>query len=57
MTGKYAKTIIIENLYKHRFNAEIGYIQNGTDWKPYSAYNMENVNYYNVNFKRKEYAK
>jgi hypothetical protein len=57
MTSKYAKSISVENVSKHRFNAEISYIQNGKDWKPYSPYNRDEKNYYQINFKREEYAK
>jgi hypothetical protein len=56
MTGEYAKSIVVEDLYKNRFNAEIGYIQNGKSWKPYSAYNINATNHYGINFKREEYA-
>ena len=54
--SEYAKTIFLGDMYKSRFNAEISYIQMGKDWKPYSAYNMPVINYYNVKFKREEYA-
>jgi hypothetical protein len=56
-TGKYIKTINIDTVKKNRFNAEINYIQNGIDWKPYSLYNREGENHYSINFKREEYAK
>jgi hypothetical protein len=36
--GKYIKTINIENIEKNRWNAELQYIQNGTNWNPYSEY-------------------
>lgn len=36
MTGEYAKTININSVDKNRWNAELQYIQMGTDWKPYS---------------------
>lgn len=37
MTGKYAKTIDIDNVdITRRRNAECEYIQMGKDWKPYS---------------------
>ena len=56
-TGKYIKTINIDTVKKSRFNAEINYIKNGIDWKPYSLYNREGENHYSINFKREEYAK
>ena len=56
-TGKYIKTINIDGVKKNRFNAEINYIQNGIDWKPYSSYNRQDENHYSINFKREEYAK
>ena len=49
--------INLSDLYKNRFNAEIGYIQSGIDWKPYSSYNRDEINYYQIDFKREEYAK
>ena len=57
MKSNYAKSIVVEDLYKNRFNAEIGYIQSGIDWKPYSSYNRDEINYYQIDFKREEYAK
>ena len=57
ITAKYLKTIFLGDMYKSRFNAEISYIQNGIDWKPYSAYNMPVTNYYNIKFDKNEYAK
>jgi hypothetical protein len=56
-TGKYIKTINIDGVKKNRFNAEINYIQNGIDWKPYSSYNRQGENHYSINFKKEEYAK
>jgi hypothetical protein len=53
----YLKTIKTDGLSKNRFNAEINYIQNGIDWKPYSPYNREGENHYSILFKREEYAK
>jgi hypothetical protein len=38
MTGHYAKTIDITGVDKHRWNAELQYIQMGTNWKPYSEF-------------------
>jgi hypothetical protein len=57
MKGDYAKTIKIERDKGNRFNAEVDYIQNGIDWKPYSPYNKEGENHYLIEFKREEYAK
>lgn len=57
MKGSYAKTIKIERNKESRFNAELDYIQNGIDWKPYSPYNIETKNPYLIEFKREEYAK
>ncbi len=57
MKGSYAKTIQITKDKRNRFNAETDYIQNGIDWKPYSPYNSETTNHYQVLFKREEYAK
>ena len=56
-TGKYIKTINIDGVKKNRYNAEINYIQNGADWKPYSSYNRAGENHYSILFKREEYAK
>jgi hypothetical protein len=56
-TGKYIKTINIDGVKKNRYNAEVNYIQNGIDWKPYSLYNRQGENHYCINFKREEYAK
>jgi hypothetical protein len=53
----YLKTIKMEGVKKNRFNAEVDYIQNGIDWKPYSSYNREGENHYSILFKREEYAK
>lgn len=53
----YIKTINLNNIVKNRFNAETNYIQNGTDWNPYSPYIADGVNHYNKKFKRDEYAK
>ena len=53
----YLKTIKMEGVRKNRFNAEVDYIQNGIDWKPYSPYNREGENHYLIDFKREEYAK
>jgi len=57
MKAEYAKTIDIKNINTNRFSAETDYIQNGVNWKPYSPYNLEVTNHYQVLFKREEYAK
>jgi hypothetical protein len=57
MKWSYGNTIKIESEKQNRFNAELDYIQNGIDWKPYSPYNIENQNPYLIEFKREEYAK
>ena len=38
VTGKYVKTININAVKKNKCNAELRYIQMGTDWKPYSYF-------------------
>lgn len=53
--ASYLKTIQMDGVRRNRFNAEVDYIQNGTDWKPYSPYNKEGENHYLIEFKRKEY--
>ena len=53
----YLKTIKMDGVKKNRFNAEVDYIQNGIDWKPYSPYNREGLNHYLIDFKKEEYAK
>lgn len=55
--ASYLKTINMDGVKKNRFNAEVDYIQNGIDWKPYSPYNKQGDNHYLINFKRQEYAK
>jgi hypothetical protein len=55
--SSYLKTIKMEGVRKNRFNAEIDYIQNGINWKPYSSYNREGESHYSILFKREEYAK
>lgn len=55
--ASYLKTIDLSHAKKNRVNAEINYIQNGKEWKPYSPYNRQNQNHYSINFKREEYAK
>lgn len=55
--ASYLKTINLEGIKLNRAAAETKYIQSGENWKPYSAYNIDEINHYNVNFKRNEYAK
>jgi hypothetical protein len=55
--ASYLKTIQMDGVRRNRFNAEVDYIQNGVDWKPYSSYNREGENHYSILFKREEYAK
>lgn len=42
LTGEYAKTIDIIGVDKNRWNAELQYIQMGTNWKPHSEYGTNN---------------
>lgn len=53
--ASYLKTIQMDGVRRNRFNAEVDYIQNGIDWKPYSPYNKEGENHYLIQFKREEY--
>jgi hypothetical protein len=55
--ASYLKTIKMDGVRKNRFNAEVDFVQNGVDWKPYSSYNREGENHYSILFKREEYAK
>ena len=48
--ASYLKTIDVDGVKRNRFNAEVDYIQNGIDWKPYSSYNREGENHYLINF-------
>jgi hypothetical protein len=54
--ASYLKTIQMDGVRRNRFNAEVDYIQNGIDWKPYSPYNKEGENHYLIQFKREEYT-
>jgi hypothetical protein len=54
--ASYLKTIDMDGVRLNRFNAEVNYIQNGIDWKPYSPYNSEVTNHYPILFKREEYT-
>ena len=53
--ASYIKTIDLTGVKNNRFNAEIGYIQNGVDWKPYSPYDRNGYNHYSIKFDRKDY--
>jgi hypothetical protein len=55
--ASYLKTIQMDGIRRNRFNAEVDYIQNGINWKPYSLYNREGENHYLIEFKREEYTK
>jgi len=56
MRSDYAKTINIENVDKsNRYMAELGYLPNGVNWKPYSAFDP-NLNLYLTEIKREQYA-
>jgi hypothetical protein len=48
--SSYLKTINLDDIKLNRAAAEINYIQNGKDWKPYSPYNREGENHYLINF-------
>jgi hypothetical protein len=54
--ASYLKTIEMDGVKRNRYNAEVDYIQNGIDWKPYSPYNKEGENHYLIEFKREEYT-
>jgi hypothetical protein len=53
--ASYLKTIEMDGVKRNRFNAEVDYIQNGIDWKPYSSYNREGENHYLINFDETNY--
>jgi hypothetical protein len=53
--ASYLKTIEVGEVKRSRFNAELKYIQNGKDWKPYSPYNREGENHYVINFNETDY--
>jgi hypothetical protein len=53
--ASYLKTIEMDGIKRNRFNAEVDYIQNGIDWKPYSSYNREGENHYLINFNETDY--
>ena len=55
--SSYLKTIKMNEVKRNRFNAEVDYIQNGIDWKPYSPYNREGENHYLIQFNKEKYAK
>ena len=55
--SSYLKTLNMSGIGKgNRFNAEVHFVQNGVNWKPYSAFNP-NLNLYVTEIKREEYAK
>ena len=55
--ASYIKTIDLDGIKANRSAAEVNFIQNGIDWNPYSPYNNDVLNNYEVKFKREEYAK
>ena len=57
MRGQYAKTIDLNGIKTNRSAAEVNFIQNGIDWNPYSPYDRNERNHYEINFKREEYTK
>jgi hypothetical protein len=58
MKASYAKTINLDVVKRsNRYAAEHSFIQMGKNWKPYSSYNREGENHYEILFKREEYAK
>lgn len=57
-TSSYIKTLNFEDIKKtNRFQAELNYISNGKNWKPYSDYSIKQKNYYLIKFNRNEYEK
>jgi hypothetical protein len=54
--ASYLKTIEMDGVKRNRYNAEVDYIQNGIDWKPYSPYNREGENHYSILFKKEDYG-
>ena len=55
--SSYLKTLNMSGIGKgNRFNAEVHFVQNGVNWKPYSAFNPS-LNLYVTEIKREEYAK
>ena len=55
--SSYLKTLNMSGVGKgNRFNAEVHFVQNGINWKPYSAFNPD-LNLYVTEIKREEYAK
>jgi len=55
--ASYLKTINLDDIKLNKAAAETKYIQSGQNWKPYSVYDVDITNHYNINFKREEYAK
>ena len=55
--SSYLKTLNMSGIGKgNRFNAEVHFVQNGVNWKPYSAFDPI-LNLYVTEIKREEYAK
>lgn len=53
----FIKSIDVSEINKNmRFDAEVNFLTNGVNWKPYSPHNS-NVNNYAVELKRSDYAK
>ena len=53
----YIKTINLEGIKLNRAAAETKYIQSGKGFNPFSPYDVKDINHYEINFKREEYAK
>jgi len=54
--GSYLKTINLDGLRLNRFAAETNYIQCGKNWQPYSPYNNDNQDTYEIYFKKEDYT-
>ena len=56
--ASYIKELNFENIKKrNRYQAEWNFVSIGENWKPYSAYNVNERNHYSILFKKEEYAK
>jgi hypothetical protein len=53
----YIKSINLEGIKLNRAAAETKYIQSGKGFNPFSPYDVKDINHYEINFKREEYAK
>jgi hypothetical protein len=53
--ANYLKSINLEKKKLNRFSAELDFIQNGKNWKPYSAYDNDINDDYSVYFKKEDY--